>query len=230
MRELTVVFDLDGTLVDTAPDLVAATNHALSQISLPPVSARVLTPWVSYGARRMIEEGLAHIELALPAGEVDRLLALFLGHYEQNIAVQSRPFDGAVDALRQLRSNGARLAVCTNKRENLSRLLLKTLGLHDEFAAIAGRDTYPVCKPHPGHLTGAIRAAGGNTSYAIMVGDTKIDIDTAAAAGVPSIAVSFGYSEFPVPSLGATMTIDHFDQLISAITTIRPRPGSAAMR
>jgi phosphoglycolate phosphatase len=226
MHELTVVFDLDGTLVDTAPDLVAATNHALSDIALPAVSASVLTPWVSFGARRMIEEGLRHTKSNVSAKEVDRLLALFLGHYEKNIAVHSRPFAGAVEALHYLRSMGARLAVCTNKREGLSRLLLKSLGLHDEFAAIAGRDTYPVSKPHPDHLIGVIREAGGKPSHAIMVGDTKIDIAAATAAGVPSIAVTFGYSDIPAPSLGATTTIDHFDQLVSAITTIRPRPAS----
>jgi phosphoglycolate phosphatase len=120
--------------------------------------------------------------------------------------------------------------VCTNKREGLSRLLLRSLGLHDEFAAIAGRDTFTVSKPHPDHLIGVIRAAGGKSSHAIMVGDTKIDVETAAAAGVPSIAVTFGYSDVPAPSLGATTTIDHFDQLVSAVMTIRPRPALMTSR
>lgn len=223
MQDLTVVFDLDGTLVDTAPDLVAATNRALATIGLAPAPAHTLTTWVSYGARRMIVEGLAHTKTARTETEIDTLLAIFLEHYEANIAVHSRPFAGAVPALRMLKAQGARLAVCTNKREGLSRQLLTELGLHDIFNAIAGRDTFAVSKPDPGHLTGAIVQAGGKTSHAIMVGDTNVDVETAVAAGVPCIAVSFGYSAVPAASLGATMTIDHFDQLAPAITTLRLR-------
>ena len=228
MQGLTVVFDLDGTLVDTAPDLVAATNHALSELGLAPVQPRVLINWVSFGARRMIVEGLRHTQTELSDPEVDRLLARFLDYYEGNIANLSRPFDGAVAALGHLKSSGARLAICTNKRESLSRLLLNALDLAGYFEAVSGRDTFPVCKPHPDHLTGAITAAGGDPRHAIMVGDTNVDIETARAAFVPVIAVTFGYSDVPPNRLGAEMTIDHFDQLPSAIAALRPRRISDA--
>src|SRR5262245_57969027 len=142
MQTLTLVFDLDGTLVDTAPDLVAATNHALADLGLPPVSDAALRSSIGQGARFMIVEALRQSGRALPEGDVDRLLALFLAHYEANIAATSRPFDGAVAALTDLRRAGHRLVVCTNKRENLSRLLLDQLGMTPLFEALAGRDTF----------------------------------------------------------------------------------------
>lgn len=168
----------------------------------------------------MILEGLRATGHALSEAEVDRLLALFLAHYEANIAHESRPFEGAVSALHDLRAQRARLAVCTNKREGLSRLLLDTLGLTPMFDAIAGRDTFPVCKPHPDHLRGAVRLAGGDVRRVIMVGDTAVDIATAKAAGVPSVAVSFGYSETDVRGLDASLCISHFRELADAIRSI----------
>jgi phosphoglycolate phosphatase len=217
MQDLTVVFDLDGTLVDTAPDLVGATNHALADLGLSPVSAHVLRPWISFGARRMIVEALAHAQAPRPETEVDRLLDLFLGYYEANIARESRPFPGAVEAIAALTSAGARLAVCTNKRESLSRALLNALDLDRHFHGLAGRDTFPVCKPHPDHLLGAIRLAGGDHSRALMIGDSDVDIRTAKAAHVPVVAVSFGYTEIPVAELGPDRVIDHYNALLPAL-------------
>lgn len=223
MRDLTIVFDLDGTLVDTAPDLVAATNHALADLGLAQVEAHALRPFISLGARRMIVEGLRLSGRALGDDQVDRLLARFLTYYEANIADQSRPFEGAEDALVQLKSAGARLAVCTNKREALSRQLLDALAISHFFDAIAGRDTFPVSKPHPDHLAGAIRMAGGDGRRAIMVGDTIVDIATARNAQVPSIAVTFGYSDEPDDKLKADIFINHFRELNRAVLTLCPR-------
>ncbi len=217
MKDLTIVFDLDGTLVDTAPDLVGATNHALLDLGLPPVEASLLRPWISFGARRMIVEALAHAKSPLPDPEVDRLLDLFIGYYEVNIARESRPFPGAVTAIETLSAEGARLAVCTNKRESLSRALLKALGLDTHFHGLAGRDTFPVCKPHPDHLLGAVRLAGGDPARALMIGDSDVDIRTAQAARVPVVAVSFGYTERPVAEFGPDRVIDHYDALLPAI-------------
>jgi phosphoglycolate phosphatase len=129
MHKATIVFDLDGTLVDTAPDLVAATNHALADLALPPVSAETLRNAIGFGARHMIVEALRESSHTEDEAGVDRLLALFLDHYEANIARESRPFEGAVDALERFRAAGARLAVCTNKRAGLSNRLLAALGL-----------------------------------------------------------------------------------------------------
>ncbi len=222
MRDLTIVFDLDGTLVDTAPDLVAATNHALADLGLASVEARALRPFISLGARRMIIEGLRLSQRSLQEDEIDGLLARFLTYYEANIADQSRPFDGAVPALEDLASAGAKLAVCTNKREALSRQLLDALNIAHLFDAIAGRDTFAVSKPHPDHLTGAIRMAGGDARRAIMVGDTIVDIETARSANVPSIVVTFGYSGEPVDKLKADISINHYRDLMQAVRTLRP--------
>lgn len=217
MKDLTIVFDLDGTLVDTAPDLVGATNHALADLDLPSVGTDLLRPWISFGARRMIVEALAHLDAPRSETEVDRLLKLFLSYYEANIARDSRPFPGAVEAIETLLSSGARLAVCTNKRESLSRLLLKTLDLDRHFAGLAGRDTFPVCKPHPDHLLGAIRLAGGDITRSIMIGDSEVDVATAKAARVPVVAVSFGYTQIPVADLSPDRIIDDYQGLVPAI-------------
>jgi phosphoglycolate phosphatase len=223
MHELTIVFDLDGTLVDTAPDLVAATNHALADLDLDPVGAGALRPFVSLGARGMIVEGLRLSGRNLTGSEIDALLARFLIYYEANIARDSRPFPGAEEAILELAQLGARLAVCTNKREALSCKLLDELDLTRHFAAVAGRDTFPVSKPHPEHLTGTVRKAGGDPRRAIMVGDTNVDIETARNAALPSVAVRFGYSAVPVENLKPDISINHFCELTGAIQTLRPR-------
>ncbi|MCB1519987.1 MAG: phosphoglycolate phosphatase [Hyphomicrobiaceae bacterium] len=222
-RDCTIVFDLDGTLVDTAPDLIGATNHALADIGLGAVPGAALRPWISFGARRMIEEGLRHSGEVRPATEVDRLLALFLGHYEANIAVVSRPYPGAVEALGAILDAGGSLAVCTNKRESLSLRLLTELDLVDYFAAIVGRDTLAACKPDPLHLTGAIEMAGGARGAAVMVGDSGVDIQTARAASIPVVGVTFGYTDTPIQSLGPDAVIDHYDRLLGVLPGLLAR-------
>ena len=228
MQNATLVFDLDGTLVDTAPDLVAAANHALADLSLPPVPAETLRRAIGFGARRMIVEGLKVTGLALPEPDVDRLLARFLAYYEPNIARESRPFEGAVAALEGFRAAGARLAVCTNKRLDLSNRLLRELRLDGLFAAVAGRDSFPVHKPHPDHLTGAIRLAGGEAAAAVMIGDSAIDVATARAAGIPVVACTFGYSDVPVSSLEPDAVIAHYAELDAAIRPLLARSSAPA--
>jgi phosphoglycolate phosphatase len=220
MRDLTLVFDLDGTLVDTAPDLIHATNHALAGLGHAPVGAATVRPWISYGARRMIVEALSAVGDIRSDGEVDDALERFLDYYAANIAVDSRPFSGTVAALDRFAACGARLAVCTNKREALSRLLLDQLGMTTRFASLAGRDTFPVSKPHPDHLLGAIKLAGGDAGRAVMVGDSDVDIATAKAAGVPVVAVTFGYTHAPVGDFQPDAVIDHYDDLDAAVTRV----------
>ncbi len=222
MNGLTIVFDLDGTLVDTAPDLVGATNHALASIGLPAVDGRLVRPWISFGARRMIVEALAVLEAPQSEAEVDRLLDTFLAWYEGNIAHQSRPFEGAVESISAARLAGARIAICTNKRESLSHALIEALGLASLFDAIAGRDTFAVSKPHPDHVLGAIRMAGGDACRAVMVGDSGVDIGAARAAGIPVIGCSFGYSETPVRELAPDAVIDHYADFTTALAGILP--------
>lgn len=206
----TIVFDLDGTLVDTAPDLTNALNDVLARRGHEPVSIEVIRGCVGHGAQVMIEQALAR---AGAEGDVDRMLAEFLIHYETNIARESRPYPGAIAALDRLAAQGARLAICTNKRESLSRLLIQQLEIEHYFTALAGRDTFPVAKPHPGHLTGTIALAGGDPSRSVMIGDSDIDLRTAKAAAVPAILVSFGYGACPLDGFAPEAVIDHFDQL-----------------
>ncbi|MGZ8401192.1 MAG: HAD-IA family hydrolase [Methyloceanibacter sp.] len=207
-KDATIVFDLDGTLVDTAPDLTNALNDVLVSRGHAPVEAETIRTCVGHGARAMIEEALRRTGAQ---DDVDRMLAEFLVHYEANIANDSRPFPGAVAALEALAAQGATLAVCTNKREHLSRKLLEELDL--ARAGLAGRDTFPVSKPDRGHLTGVIALAGGDPSRAVMVGDSETDLRTAKAAGVPAILVSFDYATSPLNGSAPEAVIDHFDEL-----------------
>jgi phosphoglycolate phosphatase len=220
MRDATLIFDLDGTLVDTAPDLVAATNHVLAGLGLPGISEHALRPLVGHGARFMVEHAIGPGAAKLSEEERKRLLDRFLDYYTRNIAVGSRPFEGTVPALERFRGAGAKLAVCTNKTERISRMLLEALGMSGLFSAVAGRDTFPVFKPHPDHLLGAIELARGDSARAVMVGDSRIDIATAKAAGVPVVAVTFGYTDIPVRELGPDKVIDHYDELEPAILAL----------
>lgn len=223
MHDLTVVFDLDGTLVETAPDLIGSINHALGLEGLVAIEAALIRPHISFGGRAMLEHGLRLREKNLIKDEVDRLHAAFLEHYAANIAVDSHCYPGLETALTEIERRGAKLAVCTNKPERLSRQLLETLGLMERFDALAGRDTFAVCKPDPEHLRGAIRLAGGDPANAVMVGDSDTDIKTARAAGIPVIAVPFGYTDIPVYDLGADAIVEHYDDLVGAIDRIRRR-------
>lgn len=209
----TIVFDLDGTLIDTAPDLIGATNHVLAGLSLPPRPAAAVQPWISFGARRMIEEALNQSEMTQSQTQIDKLLEIFLDHYEANIARGSRPFPHVLDEISRLAGAGARLAICTNKREALTMKLLDALQMTQRFAAIVGRDTLSVSKPDPGHLIGTIERAGGRLEHAIMVGDSCVDVATARAAGVPVVGVSFGYSDVPMSDLNPDVTIDTYANL-----------------
>jgi phosphoglycolate phosphatase len=220
MRDLTLVFDLDGTLVDTAPDLVASTNHVLDHLGLPRVTEDTLRPFVGHGARHMIEKAVGPAAETMSAAQHEALLKRYLDFYGDHIADASRPFDGLVPLLGKLKGEGVRLAVCTNKIERMSRLLLDALDLSRYFAAVAGRDTLGAAKPHPDALLGTIRLAGGDASRAIMIGDSGVDIATAKAAGVPVIGVTFGYTETPVREFGPDAVIDHFSELEPAVASL----------
>ena len=213
MKNVTLVLDLDGTLVDTAPDLIRATNFVMRGIGAPEAPGDAIRATVSRGARAMIVHALALAHRSLPDPEVDALLDKFLAHYAENIAVDSRPFPDVVRVLSKLKDAGTKLAVCTNKREGLSRKLLKELNMDKLFRAIVGRDTLPVYKPDPGHLIGTIILADGNLDRAIMVGDSDVDVATAKRAGVPCIGVTFGYTTAPIATYKPEGLIDHYRDL-----------------
>jgi phosphoglycolate phosphatase len=210
-----VVFDLDGTLVDTAPDLVATLNHVFEREGLPPVDYESARNMVGGGARLMIERGLKSDGRTLPPAEIDQLVHDFVAHYSDHIADRSRPFPGVEATLDQLAGAGYRLAVCTNKLEWLSKRLLDALALTGRFAAICGADTFGTPKPNPAILRGTIERAGGSRDRAVMVGDSLTDIATARAAAIPVIAVDFGYTDTPVSEL-------HPDQVVSAFAQLPP--------
>jgi phosphoglycolate phosphatase len=213
MKDVTLVLDLDGTLVDTAPDLVRATNHVMRSIGASEAPGEHIRATVSHGARAMIVHALALAGRSMSDSDVDRLLDEFLDYYAGNIAVDSQPYPGAVEVLSGLAKRGTKLAVCTNKREGLSRKLLKELKMDRLFSAIVGRDTLPVYKPDPGHLIGTIILADGNLDRAVMVGDSETDVETAKRAGIPCIGVTFGYTTAPVATFKPEGLIDHYRDL-----------------
>ena len=216
----TVVFDLDGTLVDTAPDLISALNFVLDREGLPPVPLRSARNMIGAGARKLIERGLEVEGREASPAELARLTDDFIAYYAEHIADASRPFDGLEAALDDLAGLGCRFAVCTNKLEWLSKRLLDRLNLSSRFAAICGADTFGVSKPDPAILRQTVARAGGELSSTIMVGDAGPDIGVARRAGVPVIGVSFGYTDVPVSELKPDRVIDHMSELKAAIESL----------
>ena len=220
MAMRTIVFDLDGTLVDTAPDLIDALNFVLDREGLPPVPLQSARNMIGAGARRLIERGLELEGRAATVSDIDRMTRDFIDHYAEHIADGSRPFEGLEAALDDLSAQGCRFAVCTNKLEWLSKRLLDQLGLSTRFAAICGGDTFGVSKPDPAILQQTVARAGGAMSSTIMVGDAGTDIGVARRAGVPVIAVSFGYTEVPIAELKPDRLIHHMRDLPGAVVAI----------
>jgi len=220
MPARTIIFDLDGTLIDTAPDLVDTLNVVFAREGLPPVPYETARNLIGGGARMMIVRGIEAEGRTVEPAEIERLFQDFIVHYSAHIADRSRPFPGLVDALDALAAANWRFAVCTNKLESLSVLLLKELGLAHRFAVICGQDTFGVQKPDPEILRRTVKAAGGTLQNAIMIGDSLTDIRTARAAGVPVIAVDFGYTERPVAELGPDRIISRFGELPAAVAEL----------
>jgi phosphoglycolate phosphatase len=212
----TLVLDLDGTLIDTAGDLLATLNVILGKEGLSPVGLGGARDMIGSGARAMLEAGFAANGQVPSRERLDQLFAEFITHYSDHIAEESAPFPGALAALDRFSAEGWRLAVCTNKLESLARRLLDEIGIADRFAAIAGQDTFGVRKPDPRHLIETIRQAGGTLAAAVMVGDSEFDIAAARAAGVPSVGVTFGYASVPIADHGPDAVIGHFDELFVA--------------
>ena len=215
-----VVFDLDGTLVDTAPDLISALNHVLEREGLPPVPLKSARNMIGAGARKLIERGLEVDGRAVSVADIDRLTRDFIDYYAEHIADASRPFDGLEAALDDLQAQGYRFAVCTNKLEWLSKRLLDALGLSPRFAAICGADTFGVSKPDPAILQQTVARAGAQLSGAIMVGDAGPDVGVARRAGIPVIGVEFGYTDVPIAELKPDRLIGHFSDLPAAVGSL----------
>ncbi len=185
-----VIFDLDGTLIDTAADLAASMNHVLMRAGRAPAPLDRVRHLVGHGARAMLDRGFRE-NGGEPVIDLDPHVSLFLEHYLEHIADRSRPFAGVVELLDQLQAEGAAIAVCTNKREAWARALLDALDLLDRFAAIIGADTVGAAKPDPKPVKAALARTGA--SRGVFVGDSDTDIRAAQTAGIPCIAAIFGY-------------------------------------
>lgn len=221
-----LVLDLDGTIAETAGDLIGTLNTILTREGLEPMPLAKGRMMVGAGARALIERGFAASDAELSADRLDALFHEFLAIYESRIAQESALFPGFEAALDRFAAAGWRFAVCTNKIEAPSIKLLEALGVAGRFAAICGQDTFrvdgaPISKPDPRALTLTIARAGGDPSAAVMVGDSRTDILTAQNAGVPVVAVDFGYTDVPVRDLGPDRVISHFDALWDAVESLR---------
>jgi phosphoglycolate phosphatase len=215
-----VVFDLDGTLVDTAPDLINALNFVLAREGLPPVPLHSARNMIGAGARKLIERGMEVEGREASQAELARLTDDFISYYAEHIAEFSRPFDGLEAVLDDLESRGCRFAVCTNKLEWLSKRLLDQLNLSSRFAAICGADTFGVSKPDPTILRQTVARAGGELSSTVMVGDAGPDVGVARRTGVPVIGVSFGYTDVPIADLRPDRVIHHLSELRGALESL----------
>ena len=211
-----VCFDLDGTLLDTSGDLGAAVNHALSLVGRAAVPHEAIAGLIGGGARLMLQQALA-LTGGADGIDQDKLFAELLAYYEANIAVHTAPYPGAIAMLDMLSAKGVKLAVVTNKREHMAAALFDALGLTARFTCIIGAGRYPL-KPAPDALLAMVAQCG--TGRAAYVGDTTFDTRAAKAAGLPCVAVSFGFSDAPIHELGADAVIDHFDQLVPALARL----------
>lgn len=208
-----VIFDLDGTLIDTAPDLIDSLNHTIEAVGMAPFTFEDLTHLVGQGVRVMVRRAFELRQTVLDQKTEDRLFDRYMIHYKAGMPGRSRPYDGVVDCMDRLSAAGMRLAVCTNKTEELAFPLIEKLGLLDRFAVMTCGDTFPVRKPDARHILGTIERAGGDPRRSLMIGDSVSDIRGAQNAGVPSVAVTFGYSDVAVDTLAPSHVISGYDEL-----------------
>jgi phosphoglycolate phosphatase len=223
LRPPIAVFDLDGTIADTIHDLIATLNVVLDREGLPRLSLDEGRAMVGAGARALIERGLAAAGREVTPAHLDELHGFFLAHYSEHLCNETKLFPGVVEALDRLEAAGFRLAICTNKHETYSVRVLEGLSIADRFAAICGRDSFPYFKPDPRHLLLTIDKAGGDPARAVMVGDSLTDVATARAAAIPVVAVTFGYTDIPVETLGPDRIIDHYEELFGAVQSLMRR-------
>lgn len=220
---VTIAFDLDGTLVDSAPDLIGTLNRMLAIEGYAPVPVSSARHLVGHGAKALLRHGFAEAGAVWDEENDPALFDRFIDDYVAHIADETRPFDGVIETLDDLSARGAVLCVATNKRTDLSEILIAALDMTRHFAVVAGPDKVSARKPDGAHVTEAVRLAGGDPARAIMVGDASTDTGTARNAGVPCVVVSFGYCDVPLEQIGGDMTIDRFSDLPAAIDVLLAR-------
>ena len=216
-----LLFDLDGTLVDSQRDLATAVNRLLGEAGLAPLTLAAIAEMVGDGAGKLIARAFATWGRPDAADdEAAARLARFLAIYDEGLTLETRPYPGVLETLAALGRAGWTMAVCTNKPEAPSRRILAELGLEGFFAAVAGGDSFPTRKPDPGHLLAALASLGAKPAHSVMVGDSANDVTSAQQAGVTAVAVAYGYSRVPVAELGADCVIAEFHELPAALAAL----------
>ena len=213
-----ILFDLDGTLIDSAPDLVETLNIVLKRHGRTTLTISAVKKLVGNGARALLERGFK--ETGAPAENLDALTVEFIETYVPNCAVLSRPFSGVIETLDTFANSGYRMAVCTNKPQAPSETILTELGLMQYFEVVVGGDFFPMRKPDPQHLLGALQLMDAPENPAIMVGDSYNDVASARNAGMPVIVVTYGYTTTPAHELGGDILVDHFSDIVTAVARL----------
>ncbi len=212
-----IIFDLDGTLIDTAPGLADTMNALLASQGRQSMSLDALRPHVSHGAKAIISHAMT--ATGEPASDelVNQLFHEFLPHYRAHMTKTSVPYPGLANCLDELAELGFRMGVCTNRFEASARELLEALRLSDYFSIVTGQDTYGVAKPDPMPVLQTLKSLGGTARNSVFVGDSEIDVAAARASGMPAIVTSFGYGSIPAGEMDADSVISHFDELTQSI-------------
>ena len=220
MKYSLIIFDLDGTLANTAPDLLGTLNRITKPYDLSQMGMSEFGQIIGHGAKAMIKRAFELNNKPLDEPTLEALFKDFLADYSTNIANETTLYEGVLQAMDTLGSKGFEFALCTNKTESMARLLLEELGVTNHFKSITGGDTFEFRKPDARHLIETANLAGHSISKAIMIGDSATDINAAINAKIPSVAVTFGYSDEPIESLDATKIINYFSELPTAIESI----------
>lgn len=219
----TLIFDLDGTLIDSAPDLATALNHALQEANRDTVTLHQVTQMIGDGVAKLVERGFDATGGA--PEDPEHHLNRFHHHYNNATADLTTLYPGVLETLKILASAGHRMALCTNKPAEPTAAVLDAFGLTSFFEAVTGGDTFPVRKPSPGHLLGTLKLMDADPEHAVMIGDSPNDVQVALNAAVPAIAVSYGYRRIAAEDMGADILIDHFSQLPTALQQLGLAPA-----
>lgn len=211
-----VLFDLDGTLIESLADIAVALNRLLDEAGLPPFTLKEIQPMTGDGAAVLLERAFAARDAAKPADGLERFKTL----YGAAVCVETRLYPEVREVLERLQRQGCRLGVATNKPAALSRAILQALNVDHLIDRLAGGDSYPKRKPHPDHLLLLLKDLDVAPAASVMVGDSENDVASARAAGLPVVACSFGYSKVPIADLAADRVIDGFDELAAALGSL----------